>query len=341
MNKNRMDISVLQIIFEGFCERKKKYGICLLLIDANDFSVLKVFNLVKKYKFQICSDLEIEMFNNDLNIFAEESFKKFHEEVLLNGHYFEYFPEYGIDSAFRFGIPRFTELDFQFALEQLGGNKIKEGITKTPDFLIDNIAIELKDLEKEGLYDIERQKSIYKVFNNSTSYAISIDPSLMSVDELEIYKRIVSNSIKNVIKKASTQIKEYMLTNKISNSGVIITNTGFFSLSHDLFKEIVEDIILHQTKTIEFAYIFTQSVLKNAIGDYEAFYYNDFIGIVPNVVKQIKEKIDVIIDQKMTSVLLDPNQTDVIQIQEPISFLVNNKIFYWVPRKIIPSWEVK
>jgi len=340
MSKEKVD-RMLRIIFEGFCDRNERYSSCILLLDANSFSVTTIFNLVRYYQFQICSELKIDLLINDLCRREQGDFKECYKEALVKGHCFKSFPESSINTLFRFGIPRFTEADFQHAIEQLGGDKIKENTSKTPDFLIGNIAVELKDLQKEGLYDSERQKSISKVFENSDKDVINIDPSFMSKEELETYKRIISNSIKSIVKKASTQVKEYKLTDKTSGAGVILTNTGFFSLGHDLFKEIVQDIITNQTKTIEFAYIFTQSVLRNAIGDYEVFYYNDFIGIVPDAINEIQDKINNIIEKKMTSIFHSPNQKNTIQTQQPISFLVNDKIFYWAPRKIEPSWNPK
>lgn len=288
----------------------------------------------------ICSELKIDVLIHDLCMEEETDFKDCYLEALENSYSFTNFAEHNIDNIFHFRIPKFSELDFQEVIIKMGGNKIIEKVTKTPDFLINNIAIELKDLQMEGLHDKSRQVSVSKIFEHIDRYSINIDFSNLEKENFVLYKSIISRSIKNVVKKASIQVKEFKKSNEINSAGVILINTGYFSLSHNLFKAIVEDIIAHQTKTIEFAFIFTQTVLNNSIGDAEAFYYQDFIGDVPDNIKDIGKNVDILVKKKMSSIFQQPNPEQFVLPQEPISFLADNKIFYWTPKRLKPSWDL-
>ena len=42
----------------------------------------------------------------------------------------------------------------------------------------------------------------------------------------------------------------------------------------------------------------------------------------------------------MSSIFQQPNQEEFVPPQEPISFLAENKIFYWIPKKLKPSWDL-
>lgn len=331
---------VLRIIFDGFCDSTKNYGRCFLLLREEEYSISRIYNIVRSYKFQICSELKIDVLIHDLCMEEEADFKECYLEALENAHSFTHFAEGSIENIFHFRIPRFSELDFQEVIIRMGGHKIIEKVTKTPDFFINNIAIELKDLQMEGLYDKARQISVSKIFGHIDGYSINIDFLNLEKESYVLYKSIISKSIKSIVKKASKQVKEFKQSNEINSAGVILINTGYFSLSHNLFKAIVEDIIAHQTKTIEFAYIFTQSVLNNSIGDAEVFYYQDFIGIVPDNMKDIKENIDILVKKKMSSIFQEPNPEQFVPPQEPISFLEDNKIFYWTPKRLKPSWDL-
>ncbi|WP_433763697.1 hypothetical protein [Flavobacterium ginsenosidimutans] len=332
---------MLLIIFEGFSQVNKRYGTCILFLREMELSVSTVFDLAKDYGFLICSELQIDLLNDVACINDQGEINLAYQDCLKKGHFFKCIPEAGFDSAFHIEIPRFTEEDFKEAIVKLGGKKIDEGKAKTPDFLLGTVAVELKDLQNESLYNTERQKSISQLFEKLDNYSVSINPSELDKESFEAYKRIISNSIKSVLKKASVQVKSFKLLTEISSAGVIVINTGFFSLSHELFKNIVEDIIEYQTNTLEFAYIFTQKVWGNAIGDGEVNYYHDFIGNVPDNFKEIETVVDGMIDQKMGAIFRKPLQANPVQVQEPISFLVNDKIFYWTPRKVKPSWESK
>lgn len=255
-----------------------------------------------------------------------------------DGHSFTNFGEPSFSNLYYYNIPRFTELDFKNLIGQFGGSTIPETKTMTPDFILGDIVIELKDLQNESLYNGERRSTIAKIFEADSSLSVNINFSSTEGESQAAYKRAVANSIKNTVRKASKQIKEFSKANSISTAGVFLINTGYFSLDHQLFKTIVEEIIARDTTTIKFAYIFTQSVFHNAVGDLRADYKQDCIGELPRELNGIYEACKTLIDEKMSSVFRPDNgERSFVAPQYPISFFADNKIFYWKPERIEPS----
>lgn len=74
----------------------------------------------------------------------------------------------------------------------------------TPDFKIADLVIELKDLQKDSLYNEDRRLTIAKIFESESGYSININFSTTSGHCQTRYKRAIANSIKNIISKAST-----------------------------------------------------------------------------------------------------------------------------------------
>jgi hypothetical protein len=61
-------------------------------------------------------------------------------------------------------------------------------------------------------------------------------------------------------------------------------------LPDKLFPSMATHILTHQTKTIEFAFVFSQTTQSNGF-DTVANFYSDFIGKVPDEVKPLKMKV--------------------------------------------------
>jgi hypothetical protein len=101
-------------------------------------------------------------------------------------------------------------------------------------------------------------------------------------------------------------------------------------LPDKLFPSMATHILTHQTKTIEFAFVFSQTTQSNGF-DTVANFYSDFIGKVPDEVKPLKMKVSELIEEKMTELILSGNPQTVISSQHPISFFADHKIFYWNP----------
>ncbi|WP_310557679.1 hypothetical protein [Flavobacterium sp.] len=204
--------------------------------------------------------------------------------------------------------------------------------------MIKNILLELKDLQKESLENKDRQKSIAKVFQNIKSYSINIDPSLDFGELTAEYHRLIKNTIKNHFKSASEQIKQFKKNKNFENCGIVILNTGLNSLPHKLFKNMVKDILDRETITIEFAFIYTQKMQTNG-WNMTSVFISEWLGKVPKEIEDIKREFDEIINIKMSEMITKNNSKNVLESQKPISFEINDKIFFWNPGQIKFPWE--
>lgn len=333
-------MDILRVSFLSFNTDKNHYAKCIILIRENIFNISTIYNFSVSKGYYICSDVSIDKLINQL---CEKESGDFLKAFLLAKHEgmsFTVFPDFGNLNMNMCRIPRFTENDFENVIKLLGGNKIPETINKTPDFVVENILLELKDLQKESLENKERQKSIARVFENVKSYSVNIDPSVNYGKLTCEYHRIIKNTLKNHFKSASEQIKQHKKTQNFKKSGIVIFNTGFSSLPHKLFKEMVIDILNRETKTIEFAFIFSQKTQTNG-WNMNSVFVSEWIGIVPNEIKKIKSKFDEIVNMKMSEMIIKNNAPKIIESQKPISFEINNKIFYWNPEQIKFPWEEK
>lgn len=308
------------------------------MTDESDFSVAKLYDIISANGYVVCSEIKIDIL---IRYLCEDEGGDLWEAYIRaerDGYSFTNFGEPNFSNLYYYNIPRFTELDFENIIDQFGGSKIPETVTMTPDFILGDIVIELKDLQNESLYNKDRRSTIAKIFEADSSFSVNINFSNIEGESHAAYKRIIANSIKNTVRKASKQIKEFNKTNSINTAGVFLINTGYFSLDHQLFKTIIEEIITYDTTTIKFAYIFTQSVFHNAIGDLRADYKQDCIGELPSELNGIYESCKTLIDKKMSSVFRPDNgEKSFVAPQYPISFFADNKIFYWKPKRIEPS----
>lgn len=329
---------ILRIIFEGFNTTTKNYSNCFLMMWESNFSQKKLYELISGQNYVVCSEIKIDKLIRSL---CEEGVGDLWEAYVSaerDGYFFTNFAEPCFSNLYYYNIPRFNELDFENLIGRFGGSKIPETATMTPDFLLGDIVIEMKDLQNESLYNEDRRSTIAKIFEADSSFSVNINFSATKGKNQSLYKRAIANSVKNVVKKASKQIKEFSKTNSINTAGVFLINTGYFSLDHQLFKTIVEEIIAHDTTNIKFAYIFTQSVFHNAVGDLRADYKQDCIGELPSELNGIYEACKTLIDKKMSSVFRpDNDERSFVASQYPISFFADNKIFYWKPERIEPS----
>lgn len=165
---------------------------------------------------------------------------------------------------------------------------------------------------------------------------VNLDPAVEYVDLTAKYHVLIRNTIQNQVKKASDQIKAFKETHEVKAAGVILLNTGIFSLPDALFRSMVTHILNHQTKTITFAFVFSQVAQSNGF-DTVANFYSNFIGDVPDEIRPLKNKVSEMIESKMTDLVKFGNQELAIPSQHPISFQSNNKIFYWNPGSLEDS----
>lgn len=322
-------MDIVRIIYQGFSIEDNLYANCIMMIRREHFSVAKIYEISVAEKYPICSDIH-------LDVLIEESCKQ--EGGEFWGAYLEAAEDMYSLTCFNISgggmplmVPRFSEADFGGIL-----NKIPECSTETPDFRYGKIIMELKDLQQESLKNELRQANIATLFDELTDRCIDLDP-LADYGDLTIsYHRLIQNSIHNHLKKASSQIKAYRKTETVTAGGMIFLNTGMFSLPHELFKTLIADLLERRTKTIEFAFVFSQFMQGNGFDQYAVF-KGEFIGKVPAEVQFMQQKVNSLIQQKMTDMMRDPKQRLTLAEQRPISFEKNGKIYYWNPGPVPDS----
>ena len=307
-------MNILKVSFYGYNKEMYHFGKCFIVIKQDIFSISKIYKFSVSKGYFICSEIMIE------KLFEKESclFLNAYQLAKKDGLSFVVFHDSGNINMNLYNFPRFGESDFETIINSLGGNKISETENRTPDFVVNNIILELKDLQKESLENIDRQKSIAKIFKNINAYTINIDPSLDFGELTSDYHRLIKNTIKNHFKSASDQIKQYKKNQNFKKSGIVFLNTGYNSLPHELFKEMVTDILNRETKTIEFAFIFSQIMQTNGWNMISIF-RSEWIGNFPNEIEKIKDEIDDLVNIKMSEMIIKNDCSSISKSQKPIS----------------------
>jgi len=323
-------MSIFSVIYEGYNIERNQYAKCFLFVREELCTTAYCYERSLEFEYPVCSELDVQ---NITEGFCAETSDELLDSFYIardTGCAFICFVDPLQSKRDFFNAPRFAELDFEHLITKMGGRKIPEITTKTPYFFLDGVIIELKDIQKEGLFDKDRRKAIAKMFGHLEVHAVNLDPSTDHGNLTAKYHAQIRNTIQNQVKTASGQIKTYKETNEVRAAGVILLNTGMFSLPDQLFRSMVTHILTYQTNTIEFAFVFSQVAQSNGF-DTIANFYGDFIGDVPDAVKPLKEKVSDLIEAKMTDMVLSPNRAKTIPSQHPISFFADHKIFYWNP----------
>jgi hypothetical protein len=333
-------LSILQILYEGYNQEEQCFANCVILIKESDFSNTKAYEISRANKFPICSEIQVNQVIEERALDPVNNVADLYMEAKSKDHAFISFRDKSNAGLNGYHVPRFSEKDFENIIVQLGGEKIPESTVKTPDFLLYDVALELKDLQTDSLFNKDRQNTIAEAFENQPGYTVNLDPTIDYGTPTDKYRRLITNTIKNHIKNASEQIKSYKEQREIASAGIIFLNTGMFSLPHDTFMAIVDDVINRETRTIEFGLVFSQVMQSNG-WDLKAVFMPDFVGNVPEQIKVLRSKLGDLIDQKMTDMMLTNPAILTTNSMHPISFCKNNKIFYWNPGRMALPWENK
>jgi len=326
-------MNILRVSFSAFNRKENHFAQCFVLIQENIFCISLVYRISVAHNYYICSKVKIDKLIEQL---CKKEDGEFWEAYLIakeKGYSLSTFPDNGNNNMKFYRFPRFGEKDLETAINKLGGEKIPETNKRTPDFKVGNVLFELKDLQEESLSKIERQKNIAELFKLTNDYSINIDPSQDFGQITHSYHRLIKNSIKNHFKTASRQVKEHKKSFEFKNAGIAIFNTGLYSLPHELLKEMVANILTRETLTIQFAFVFSQRMQTNG-WDMYAVFASEWIGNVPHEMEQLKGEMDKIVNQRMTEMIFKNDSINIIDSQHPISFEIEDKIFYWNPGQL-------
>lgn len=333
-------MDILNVIFDGYNIEQNQYAKCFLLIRQELYSTAYCYEQSVYFGFPVCSDLEVHKITEDFCAAKSEELLDSFYIAKDTGCAFICFIDPLQSKLNFFDAPRFSESDFEKLITTMGGRKILETNSKTPDFYIEGIIMELKDLQKEGLFDKDRRKAIAGIFDSLDVTTVNLDLR-SDYGYLGVkYQLQIRNTIQNHIKKASEQIKAYKQANRLISAGVILLNTGMFSLPDDMFRKMITHILTHNTNTIEFAFVFSQVTQSNGF-DTVANFYCDFIGNVPERLKELKNKAWDMVENKMTELIVSSDRSAQLIPIHPVSFYAGGKIFYWNPGQLPDSRRVK
>jgi hypothetical protein len=323
-------MGVFSVIYDGYNNERNQYAKCYLLVSEGLCTTAYCYERSGEFGYPICSELDVQEITEDFCAGTNDDLLDSFYIARDTGCAFICFVDPLQSKRNFFDAPRFAEIDFEKLIIEMGGRKIPEVTTKTPDFYLDGIVMELKDLQQEGLFDKDRRKAIAKMFGQVEVHTVNLDPLADHGNLTAKYHGQIRNTIQNQVKKASDQIKAFKETNEVKAAGVILLNTGMFSLPDELFRSMVTHILTHQTKTVEFAFVFSQVMQSNGF-DTVANFYSNFIGKVPDIVQPLKQKVSKLIEAKMTELISSPDRSAAISSQHPISFFADHKIFYRNP----------
>ena len=116
------------------------------MIQEDMFSISKIYKFSVSKGYYVCSEIIIDKLINQL---CEKESGDFLNAYLLakkEGLSFNVFHDSGNLNMNLYRFPRFGETDFEIVINSLGGNKISETENRTPDFVVENILLELKAL---------------------------------------------------------------------------------------------------------------------------------------------------------------------------------------------------
>ena len=323
-------MEIVRVIYQGFSTKDNLYANCIMMIRREDFSVKEVFDISVAEHYLICSNIQLDVLIEAACKAEGGEFWAAYQKAARDMYSLTCFVHRS-SGGMPAMVPRFSEADFAEILE-----KIPECSTETPDFRIGNVVLELKDLQEESLKNEDRQQKIAEAFDEWPDRCIDLDPLKDYGSLTKVYHDLIQNSIHNHVKKASSQIKTYRKTAMFMAGGMIFLNTGMLSLPHELFKSLVADLLERRTKTVEFAFVFSQVMQGNGFDEY-AIFKGEFIGNVPDAVKFLQQRVNDLVEQKMTDLIRDPAKLLPLAEQRPISFEQKGKIFYWNPGQVPDS----
>ena len=115
------------------------------------------------------------------------------------------------------------------------------------DYILDEYVIEAKDIQEERLSKQQCHHKIAEIFwpYFEEAAVIPIEPSILSENDRRRYVQILSRPIEERIKKARRQVRTTIsrLPSERWKGGIILLNSGYCSLSHNLFEQIAANAV--------------------------------------------------------------------------------------------------
>jgi len=226
----------------------------------------------------------------------------------------------------------------RLTLEERGYDKIRN-----VDYLLQNSLVELKDIQEEGLEKPERQTKLADLFRpySPDNDEILIDPSILTDDDIFRYADIVGEPLKNQIKSAAQQIKstKVHLADDNLRGGIILLNSGYFTLTGEGFHELACRYAYKDTSQIEFVITITASSPTDGFSSW--FNIQLFPSLPETAIEHLiadafSEQVSLLM-KKMVLQSFQPEESP-LPIPVPITFVRNNCRFTYYPNGLPPPW---
>lgn len=240
------------------------------------------------------------------------------------------------------GIPailpmRITETFVDQVIADIGGERIPtDDENRIVDYLIGEWLFELKDLQEEGLRQLERQKKLAKLFSGFAvpSLPVQIDPSVLDENGRREFFNILSGPIQSQVKKASKQIRSTrgLLNRDDLRGGIIYLNTGYGSFAPEEFGPLVERYVRKDTTQIEAIFCVA---LWNQTNGFDSYVFNRSYPENPSIpiVSQLQRAFGKRFEEAMTQLVLGtlPSPAVFSDPLIPITFSVEGIDYVWQP----------
>jgi hypothetical protein len=224
--------------------------------------------------------------------------------------------------------PRIGEAFIDQVIIDAGGRHLTKKETenesiRNADYVLDDIVIELKDIQKEGLLVTTRQKKLAQLFRGiaeGDDYA-ALAPSSLSKMQWRKYVDILGGPIQNQVKSAAKQIKASRPILNCNRGAVIFLNTGYSTIPHKLFSAIVNRYCIKDTQQVDFSISISSWLLTNGFESEAFFAFSPHEGGC-SVIEAIRESFWNQIDNMMTEWARGGFQDDgeMLHPVEPIAF---------------------
>lgn len=169
--------------------------------------------------------------------------------------------------------PRLSEQFMDRVIGVAGGRRLAEGEAagfkeKNADYFLDDMVLELKDLQEEGLQSSPiRQEKLARLFSKYPADGLvrQLDPFTLSQRDFERYLDIVGVPIQKRIQAASKQIKAttQRLAPQTFKGAVILMNTGYSTIPHDFLEYLAFRYSRKDSKSISEVVVISSWVLTN------------------------------------------------------------------------------
>ena len=241
--------------------------------------------------------------------------------------------------------PELSETFVDSLIEDAGGHRVTaeeadDFKIKNADYVLGRCVFELKQFEKEGLEVKTRQKKIGDIFERyyENEPVCKIDPSILNEKDYIEYCEIVGVPIQKRVKAANKQVKSTLAHMDLEgfSGGVILLNTGYLTMSHDLLVERAERYASKDTSSINYVVVISSWTTTNGFDNQVsyAFHPNNPSSIeLKNLQAVFWEKIE----GKMTGLIAHGlhASTDVQKPMTPTYFEYKEKVFiFGIPQTV-------